>query len=78
MFSTFSDLRNYLRKGTFGVYFSAAFSNSLNMKRRRVLPLSDSLNFDDIGFSRDDVIRVSPSYGSLNVLGWICPKDEFI
>ena len=47
-FSTFSDLRNYLRKGTFGVYFFAVFSNSLNMKRRQVLPFSDPLNLNDI------------------------------
>ena len=48
------------------------------MKRRRVLPLSDSLKNDDIGLHRNDVTRVSPSEGSLNVLGWICPKDELI
>ena len=48
------------------------------MKRRRVLPLSDSLNPDDIGFRRNDVLRVSPSWDSLNTLGWIHPKGELI
>lgn len=38
-----------------GVFFPAAFSNSLNMKRRRVLPLSDSLNSDDIVFCQNDM-----------------------
>ena len=33
LFSTFSNLRDYLRKGTFGVFFFASFSNSLNMKK---------------------------------------------
>jgi len=40
--------------------------------------LSESLNPDDIGFSRNDDIRFSPSWGSLNVLGWIRPKDGLI
>ena len=46
-----------MKKDTPGVYFSAIFSNSLNMKRRRVLPLSDSLKLDDIGFRRSDVLQ---------------------
>ena len=46
---------NFTKKDTPGVSFSAVFSNSLNMKRRRVLPLSDSLKPDDIGFCQTDV-----------------------
>ena len=38
-----------LQKGTFGVLFSVSFSNSLNMKILQDLPMSDSLNLDDIG-----------------------------
>ena len=45
---------NFTKKDTLGVFFSAVFSNSLNMKRRRVLPLLDSLKPDDIGFRRND------------------------
>ena len=48
-------------KGYFGFFFSAFFSNSLNMKRCRVLPLSDSLKTDDIELRRYDVTRVPPS-----------------
>ena len=44
-------------KGHPGVSFSAVFSNSLNMKRRRVLPLSDSLKPDDIGFCRNEALQ---------------------
>jgi len=32
-FSTFLDLRDYLRKGTSRVFFFASFSNSLNMEK---------------------------------------------
>ena len=46
-----------MKKYTPGVYFSAVFSNSLNMKRRRVLRLSDLLKLDDIGFRRNDVLQ---------------------
>jgi len=45
---------NFTKKDTPGVFFSAVLSNSLNMKRRRVFPLSGSLKFDDIGFHRND------------------------
>ena len=45
---------NSTKKDTLGVSFSAVFSNSLNMKRRPVLPLSDSLKPDDIGFYQND------------------------
>lgn len=45
---------NFTKKNPPGVFFSAVFSNSLNMKRHWVLPLSDSLNSDDIGFCRND------------------------
>jgi len=56
-FYTFSGSRDTtLRKRTpLGVFFSAVFSNSLNMKRRRVLPLSSSLKLHDIGFCRNDI-----------------------
>ena len=59
-FYTFSGSRDTtLRKSTPpGVFFSAVFSDSLNMKRRRVLPLSDSLKLNDIGLRQDDA---SPS-----------------
>ena len=33
------------------------FSDSLNVKRHRVFPLSGSLNFDDIGFHRHDALQ---------------------
>ena len=36
------------------VFFSAVFSNSLNMKRRWAFPLSGSLKFDDIRFRRNE------------------------
>ena len=45
---------NCMKQDTPGVSFSAVFSNSLNKKRRRVLPLSDSLKPDDIGFFQND------------------------
>ena len=45
---------NFTKKHPPGVSFSAVFSNSLNMKRRRVLPLSDSLKLNDIGTRRND------------------------
>ena len=55
LFYTFFGLErhNFTKKDTPGVYFSDVFPNSLNMKRRRVLPLSDSLKPDDIGFCRN-------------------------
>ena len=46
-----------MKKDTPGVSFSIVFSNSLNMKRCRVLPLSDSLTLDDIGFCRNDALQ---------------------
>jgi len=46
-----------MEKDTPGVYFSAIFSNSLNMKIRQVLPFSDSLKPDDIGFHQNDALQ---------------------
>ena len=56
LFYTFSGSRDTTlrKKDPPGVFFSVVFSNSLNMKRRRVFPLSDSLKFYDIGFRRND------------------------
>lgn len=45
---------NFTKKDPPGVSFSAIFSDSLNVKRHRVFPLSGSLNFDDIGFRQND------------------------
>ena len=45
---------NSTKKDPPGVFFSAVFSDSLNGKRRRVLPLSDSLKLNDIGHRRND------------------------
>ena len=59
-FLPFRILETTYEKGHDGISFSAFFSNSLNMKRCRVLPLSDSLNPDDIGFRHHDVTRVPP------------------
>ena len=44
---------NFTKKATSEVSFSVVFSNSLNMKRRWVFPLSDSLKLDDIGFRQN-------------------------
>ena len=48
---------NFTKKHPPGVSFSAVFSNSLNMKRRRVLPLSDSLKLNDIGLRQNDALQ---------------------
>jgi len=48
---------NCTKKHPPGVSFSAVFSNSLNMKRRRVFPLSDSSKLNDIGLRRDDALQ---------------------
>lgn len=49
----------FTKKDPSGVHFS----NSLNRKRRRVIPLSDSLKPNDIGFRRNDAHKhmLSPS-----------------
>ena len=59
LFYTFSGSRDTtLQKRTPpGVSFSAVFSNSLNMKRRRVFPLSGSLKLNDIGFCHNDTLQ---------------------
>ena len=49
---------NFMKKDPPGVSFSAFFSNSLNMKIRRALPLSGLLKHDDIGPSRAYVIPI--------------------
>ena len=64
LFYTFSGSGDTtLRKGPPGVFFSAVFSDSLNRKRHRVLPLSDSLKLNDIGFRHNDAYKhmLSPS-----------------
>jgi len=48
---------NFTKKDPPGVFFSAVFSDSLNMKRRRVLPLSDSLKLNDIRHRRNDTLQ---------------------
>jgi len=59
LFYTFfgPERHNCTKKHPPGVSFSAFFSDSLNKKRRRVFPLSDSLKFDNIGFRRDDALQ---------------------
>ena len=59
---------NFTKKDTPGVFFSAVLSNSLNMKRRRVLPLSSSLKLDDIGFRPNDMISPSRLLKIIGVL----------
>jgi len=48
---------NFTKKHPPGVSFSAVFSNSLNMKRRRAFPLSGSLKLNDIGLCRNDALQ---------------------
>ena len=48
---------NCTKKHPPGVSFSAVFSNSLNMKKRRALPLSGSLKLNDIGLRQKDALQ---------------------